>query len=119
MVLFGLVVATAVAIAFAPLVSGTRCEAVVEGPMRCASERSSLIEKEGAGILGLLSVPVLLALLPVVVPSAPAATVPAVGLTVLAVVGAMSVGIFLVPSVVVAWMAFAAIRRQNCGAGRS
>ncbi len=103
--MFGFAAVTSVALAFAPLITTTSCEASSVGRPACSSSRSSLVASEGAGVLAVLAVPVLVAALPVVSTSRRIAVASAIALTALMLVGAASFGVFLVPPVICAWVA--------------
>jgi hypothetical protein len=96
--------ATGAVLAFAPGVSTESC---VAGPggSACTSGSRSLVDSEGAGVLAVLAVPAIVALVAVVVPSRRTARWTAIALTAAAVVGIASVGMFFVPTVVLAWVA--------------
>ncbi len=64
-------------------------------------------------MLLILAVPALIALLSVVGASERSTTVAAITLTVVTVLALMSVGIFFVPTVVLAWVAVAASKRPS------
>lgn len=64
-------------------------------------------------MLVVLAVPALIALLSVVGASERSTTVAAITLTAVTVLALMSVGIFFVPTVVLAWVAVAASKRSN------
>ena len=110
---FAVAVLTAAVVAFAPVVATSSCGTSSVGPTRCSSSNVSLVANEGAGVLGVLAVPALIALVPLVVQSRRSAKVTAVALSAAALVAAASVGIFLLPTVVLAWIAVAATRRGN------
>lgn len=96
--------ATGAVLAFAPVVSTESC---VTGPggSACTSGSRSLLDGEGAGVLAVLAVPAIVAGAAVVVPSRRSARWSAIGLTVAALLGIASVGIFFVPTVALAWVA--------------
>jgi hypothetical protein len=96
--------ATGALVAFAPVVSTESC---VAGPggSACTSGSTSLLDSEGAGVLAALAVPATVAIVAVVVPSRRSARWTAIALTVAAVLAIASVGIFFVPTVVLAWVA--------------
>jgi hypothetical protein len=72
-----------------------------------------LVGNEGAGVLGVLAVPALVALIPLLVPSRRSVTMTAVALTGVALVSSASVGIFLIPTVALAWVGVVATRRSG------
>jgi hypothetical protein len=89
--------------AFAPL--GRACGTSDGGQERCVGQ--SIFEVDGAWVLVVVSVPVLVSLVPVVVPRRAARIVAAVLLWAGCVVGIFSVGLFFVPSAVVMTVAAA------------
>ncbi len=103
---------TAVVAGFAPIVSTSSCEASPVGSMRCASGTTSLVGNEGLGVLLVLAGPVVVALLPVLFRSPRWTTVTAVLLSGAALFGAASVGMLLLPIVVLAWVAAARSHRS-------
>lgn len=70
-------------------------------------------QQQGAGVLGVLAVPALVALVPLLVRSKRSVTLTAVALTGAAIVASASVGIFLIPTVALAWVAVVATRRSG------
>ncbi len=108
----GTAAVTAAAVAFAPLVSTSSCSTTSAGGGSCTSSQASLVSTEGRAVLLILAVPALIALLSVVGASGRSTTVAAATLTAITVLALMSVGIFFVPSVVVAWVAVAASKRS-------
>jgi hypothetical protein len=113
---FGLAAVTSVALAFAPLITTRSCITPSVGPSACSSSRSSLVAHEGAGVLAVLAVPVLVAALPVIFAGRRMAVASAVALTALMLIGAMSIGVFMVPTVICAWVA---ATRRPIDAGRT
>ncbi|MCP5027006.1 MAG: hypothetical protein GY929_12050 [Actinomycetia bacterium] len=109
-VAFGVALLTGLLLAFAPLASTSVCEATPSGAEVCSSSRKSLAQDEGVGVAAVLFVPGLVTLVPVLRPSARSRVGAAVLLTVAAVVALASVGILLVPTLAVAWLAVAAER---------
>jgi hypothetical protein len=113
LVVFGAAVLTAVVVAVAPVVSTSTCSATSPGPAQCSSGSETLLANEGAGVLGILAVPALVALVPLLVPSRRAAKASAVVLTAAVFVASASVGVFFVPTLVLAWAAVVAGRRAG------
>lgn len=106
---FLLAVTAGLFVAFAPL--GRRCSAsgtpgLPSGQERCISE--SIFQHDGAWILVLVSVPIVLTLVPVLVRHRAAAIVSTVLLWACCLVGIVSLGLFFVPSAVL--MTIAATR---------
>lgn len=64
-----------------------------------------MLDGEGAGVLAALAVPAIVAVVAVVVPSRRSARWTAIALTTAAFLAIASVGIFFVPTVVLAWVA--------------
>jgi hypothetical protein len=106
-------VLTGVAVAFGPLVATSGCSATSTGTVACASGTTSLFADQGAGILGIVAVPVVVALVPLLHPSRWTVTGAAVVLSLAAFIGSASVGIFLVPTVILAWIAVRATNRAR------
>jgi hypothetical protein len=106
----------AVALVVATLVSGavvlflpsesTSCVSTDGGSMRCGTDRHTLLSTEGPTLLIPLGIAVATAAIPLVLRSRRGALVTAVLLTVFMVLAAMSIGIFFVPAVVLAWVAY-------------
>jgi hypothetical protein len=92
--------------AFAPL--GTTCTAQPGGQGRCFT--TSIFEEDGARILVVVSIPILLALVPLLVRHRIAAIASAVLLWVSCAFAIASVGLFFVPAAVL--MTIAATRRD-------
>jgi hypothetical protein len=113
LVVFASAVLTGVVIAVAPIVSTSTCATSEAGTTRCSSSDVSLLSNEGIGVLGVLAVPALVALVPLVVPSRRSAKVTASVLTAVALLASMSIGIFLIPTVVLAWVAVVATRQDG------
>jgi hypothetical protein len=95
-VAFVIAVIGAAAAAFGPL--GRSCGVSAVGPERCRGV--STFEIDGAWVLVVVSVPVLVSLLPVVVRHRGWTVISAVLLWVCCVVGVFSVGLFFVPAAV-------------------
>jgi hypothetical protein len=85
----------AIVAAFAPLGG---CRSLPDGRERCAGV--STFEVDGAWVLVVVSIPVLVSLLPVVIPRRAARVFAALLLWACCVVGAFSVGLFFVPAAV-------------------
>lgn len=98
---------TGAVLAFAPVMATSSCEATAGGPMRCSSGQTSLLDHEGAGILGVLAIPAVVAAVPVLFPSRRSRLGAALALTAAALVGMASIGLFLLPAVVLMWVAVA------------
>ena len=114
---FAVAAATGALLAGLPLTVTSTCTTTELGPLSCSSRHESLVTTEGSSVLVVLALPALLALVPVVLASRRATAVTAGALTVLAVLGAASIGVFLVPTVVAAWLAVGAARREAAVAG--
>lgn len=98
--------AAALLLAVAPLSRVRSCVTVLsDAGTVCMTEAKSLIEAEGAGMLGFLAVPVLLALVPFQWRSRRSHVATAWLLTIIAVVSLASIGLFFVPAAASAWMA--------------
>jgi hypothetical protein len=97
--------ATGTVLAFAPVVSTASCSSTSSGISSCKSSQESLVANEGAGVLLVLAVPALLALVPVVARTQRSTLVAAGALTLATLLGMASVGIFFIPTVVLAWVA--------------
>jgi hypothetical protein len=96
---------TAAVLALAPITSTESCEASSQGTSECTSSHDSLLTQEGAGILVVLAVPAIIAAVPVVMHRRRTRMTAAIVLTAAAVTGIMTVGIFLLPTVLLAWRA--------------
>lgn len=108
---------TSVVLAFAPLGSSQSCVASDGSPSVCTSSHVSLLQNEGASVLVVLGVPIVLALAALVWSDRRVALGAAVGLTLGALLGAMSVGVFYVPTVILAWLTASAAADRS-GGGR-
>ncbi len=97
--------ATSAVLIFAPIYATASCESVAGGEEICTTGRQSLIEHGGLGAVAVVSLPVLLAAAPIVVPRRAVAISAAVALSALTVLGAASVGLFFAPAAVLAWLA--------------
>ena len=96
---------SSVVVALAPITSTGSCEASSQGTSVCTSSHDSLLASEGAGVLAVLAVPAIIAAVPVIIQGRRIRITAATALTAAAVVGIMSVGIFLLPTVLLAWRA--------------
>jgi hypothetical protein len=106
LIAFGVALLTAGLLAFAPLIRTSTCVATAPGQSSsCTSATVSLVENEGSSVLVLLLLPAVLLAVPLLLPRARVRILVAVLLTILAVLGAMSIGIFLLPAVAAAWFA--------------
>jgi hypothetical protein len=101
---FVVALATGVVVAFAPVVATESCVADAGGSA-CTSRSTSLLDGEGAGVLPVLAVPAIVAMAAVVLPSRRSARWTAIALSVAALLGIASVGVFFVPTVALAWVA--------------
>ncbi len=107
---------TGVVLSFLPLVSSmSSCESVTGGTAMCKTGSESLLQSEGLSVLAVLSVPVIIVAVAVVFPRRGATVTSAVLLTVLTLLGAVSLGLFYVPTTVLAWFAVAANARRPRG----
>ena len=104
-----MIVALATAALVALLAGGTTssCVTVASGATSCTSSSRSLLEEEGAGILGVLLVPAVIALVGVARPTERVLAVVAAAIGVCCVLGILSVGLFYVPTLVAAALAAA------------
>jgi hypothetical protein len=105
-----LAVIGALVAAFAPLGSAMEVSGSPGGVMVTRTSNVSLFQTEGAWVLVVVSVPVLVALVPVLVRRRAARIVSAVLLWIGCVVGMWSVGLFFLPAAIV--MTVAAARRE-------
>ena len=96
---------TGALLAGVPVLATSSCRTTAGGAPACTSSRQSLLSSEGSGVLLVLAVPAGVALVPVLLRSRRASLAAAAALTLLAFLGLASVGIFLVPTVVLAWVA--------------
>lgn len=112
-VTFGTALVTGAAVAFAPIISSSSCSTTSTGISTCTSSQESLLANEGGSVLLVLAAPALVALIAVVARTPRATVVTAGLLTAATLVGLASVGIFLIPTVVVAWIAVSASRRSG------
>lgn len=107
---FGAAVTTGAGLAFAPIVSTSSCSATSTGVSSCTSSHQSLVGNEGATVLLVLLLPAVMALVPVVMRPRRSTKVVAALLTVCALLGLASIGIFFIPTVALAWVALGASR---------
>ena len=128
--------ATSAVLTVAPVYSTASCGAVAGGPETCTTGSESLLEHEGASVLIVLAVPVLVSAMPLAfsrrgVAIGAAVVLSALGvdprperirrrvaigaavvLTALAVLGGFSIGLFYFPAVLLAWLAAVTVRTQ-------
>ena len=97
-------VGTVLLLAFAPVMTTSSCEITDGAASVCSTGSESLVEHEGLSVLLVLAVPLVLTAVAVARPSRRARVTVAVGFTILALVGAASIGLFLLPLVAVAWL---------------
>ncbi len=102
---FATAVATGTVLAVAPVASTASCSSTSTGMSSCASNQESLLANEGTAVLLVLAVPALIALVSVIVRTHRSALVAAAALTLATLFGAASVGMFFLPTVVLAWVA--------------
>ena len=108
-----LAVVTAACLAFLPANSTSSCVASSVGAPHCTASRTSLLTSEGPSVLVVLSVPAALLLLAAVVRRRWAATAVAVLLSAGVLLGAASIGLFFVPTLVLAWVAAASSQERK------
>jgi len=101
---FAVAVATGLLLAFIPTASTETCEETSTGGSICSSGTASLVESEGISILLILAVPALLTVGPVFVESRRAALAAAIGLSLLTILAMASIGVLLIPTLVLAWI---------------
>lgn len=94
-------VATAFVAGFAPLGVTETCQAGLD----CTYERTSLVQDEGLSMLGFLLVPAVVAALPVLLPRQWLRITVLVVLTLLMLIAIASIGMFLMPTLVIAVVA--------------
>ena len=78
----------------------------------CTTGSESLLEHEGASVLIVLAVPVLVSAMPLAFSRRGVAIGAAVVLTALAVLGGFSIGLFYFPAVLLAWLSAVTVRGQ-------
>lgn len=105
---FAAALVTGAVLAFIPAVSTSSCSASSDGPMICSTVKESLLAQEGGGILFVLAAPAIIALVPVLLPWRPVAMAAAGVLTAATLISIASVGMFLLPTVAMAWFAVTA-----------
>lgn len=101
--MFAAALATGAMLALAPVIATASCVASPLGSTGCSSTRLSLLQHEGAGVLGVLALPALVAVVPVIIPSRRSRMATAIALTAATLLGIASVGVFLLPTVLLAW----------------
>lgn len=116
-------VTTSVVVAVAPLRQSQSCSVRTvradireqSAPSDCQTSRSSLLEGEGGGVLGLLAIPVVLALLGAAWPMGTPLIVVAVLLSIGVVLSGFSIGLFYLPTAITAWAAAVKARDTSDG----
>lgn len=103
--------------AFAPVGQGLESYGSSDGTVGTRSYNISFFHTDGAWVLVVVSVPILVALVPVLVRRRPARVVSTVLLWAGCLVGAFSVGMFFVPAAIL--MTIAASRSDPVPVGRS
>ena len=104
--------ATAALLAVLPLSRSESCTSTSESPeVLCESSTSTLLEHEGSSVLVVLLVPAALAAIGVLRPTTAVLRGVAVALTVCVVLGAASIGLFFLPTLLAAWIA--AVRQRD------
>lgn len=101
---FLVALATGALLAFAPVVSRQSC-VVDSGGSVCTPGSTSLLHGEGAGVLVPLAVPAIVTAVGLIAPSRRRTRWTAIALTGAALLAIASVGLFFVPTVVLAWVA--------------
>ena len=104
--------ATSAVLTVVPVYSTASCEAVAGGAETCTTGSESLLEHEGASVLIVLAVPVLVSAMPLAFSRRGVAISAAVLLSALAVLGGFSIGLFYFPAVLLAWLAAVTVRGQ-------
>lgn len=107
LVTLGVAVATGALLAFAPVVTTSSCSMTAPGASTCATTAKSLLATEGSGVLPLLAVPSFLAAVPVLARGQKWALTSALLLSLAALLAIASIGIYLLPTVVLAWLSTA------------
>lgn len=105
--------ATGAALAFAPIITSSSCSTTSTGFSTCTSSQESLLANEGGWVLLVLAVPALVALGAVIARTRRATLVAAGMLSVATVLSLASVGVFLIPTVALAWAAVGASQRAG------
>ena len=98
-----------------PIYSTASCGAVAGSPETCTTGSESALEHEGAGVLIVFAVPVLVSAMPLVYSRRGVAIAAAVLLAALVVLGGFSIGLFYLPAVVPACLAATASRGRPNG----
>jgi hypothetical protein len=103
----GLAVAASVALCLLPFVSASTSSSTTsaDGEVRSTESTATLLEDQGAGVLLVLAVPVLLTLLPLLVRPVAVAAVCTAALGLLVVVTGFSIGLLYLPALVAAVVA--------------
>jgi hypothetical protein len=110
-VTFGLALTTSFVLALVPLGTSESCASTGTSPAVCSTTHTTLLDTEGSSVLGILAVPAAVAAIGVARPARAVLRAVAVLLTIATVLGAMSIGVFYVPTVLAAWLAAAGPRR--------
>jgi hypothetical protein len=114
---FAVGLATGVVLAVAPLSQSSSCVGGVDQAASCTSSRQSLLDEEGSSVLFVLALPMLIMAVPVAMRSRRIALAAAIAITILTVLGAMSIGVFVLPTAVLAWMAVASAGKASAAQG--
>ena len=93
---------TAALVAYAPLGSSSSCTTTSRGASSCTSSSTSLVDTEGGTIVGILAVPAVLAIVAALHPTRRVLGIVAWLLFVCCALGALSVGVFFLPTLAVA-----------------
>jgi hypothetical protein len=102
---FTVALATGALLAFAPFVSNESCVADSGGSSVCTSESTSLLHGEGPGVAAVLAFPALVTAVALIAPSRRSTRWTAIALTGAGVLAIASLGLFFIPTVVLAWVA--------------
>lgn len=105
--------ATSAAVAVGPIVSTETCSTDGFGRTTCAGGSEALVANEGASVLVVLAVPVLVALVGAVRPTPRTAATVAALLLAGCLLAGFSIGLFYVPTALVALAAAAAARSRT------
>jgi hypothetical protein len=103
---------TAVVLAVIPSYESQSCTTSALGATVCTSSTSTLLEHEGDSVLLVLLAPAALALIGVLVPRRGVLVAIAAVLSALALLGAMSIGLFFLPTVASAWVVAGRVTRS-------
>jgi len=95
-------------LAILPATSRESCTSGLGEPLSCTTRHLTLVEAQGWGVALVLLVPIVLAALPLLLPWRPVGYVVAALFSLATFLALMSVGIFFVPVVCVAWWAASA-----------